>query len=103
MLCKIKYEITEKIDFECFWYPLNYVTILRGKRGWGTSWLGTILTYIIWWQRNSIIELTKNAVSEILNNKYPKKTFLNCAFIQTSKKFKSGKCNYDRVSICILS
>lgn len=75
MLCKIKYEITEKIDFECFWYPLNYVTILRGKRGWGTSWLGTILTYIIWWQRNSIIELTKNAVSEILNNKYLKKLF----------------------------
>lgn len=75
MLCKIKYEITEKIDFECFWYPLNYVTILRGKRGWGTSWLGTILTYIIWWQRNSLIELTKNAVSEILNNKYLKKLF----------------------------
>lgn len=46
MLCKIKYEITVNIIFECFWYPLDYVTILQGKRGRGTSWLGTILTEV---------------------------------------------------------
>lgn len=103
MKCKIKYEITENIIFECFLYPLNYVTILQEKRGRGTSWLGTILTYKLMAtkQHNKTHkECSFWNLKELIPKEKTQTFFLNCAFIQTSKKFKSGKCNYDRDIIC---
>lgn len=35
-------------------------------------------------------------LKELIPKEKTQTFILNCAFIQTSKKFKSGKCNYDR-------